>query len=696
ILDRAVFHCPGSGSLWSLLILHMEANGAPYQMIEEMKHSATRHNLIEDIGGPEEVIAFQVSWCGYLRRRALESGPDETDGDDILNAEIGIRGAIEHVGAIVAKSKEIPEQAYSKYADGKTPGITGDPHFRLERIYVKYLLQRSRVDDARIYWSKLQETLADYYEFWDRYYICEMALWDHWLEGARMDHHSVSEDMRFPRRATNVLRAALHSVSTLDEPEKMIASFENHVQQHESAKEIIAASGEAAKAREVLAQRRKQEMAVWQKGQEDWVAAQKQAWLAEQESNGPAGETGNKRKLSIAASDQPGSKRARLGADASETQDAHDAAEPAKRDREHGSVLLRYLPKDATEIDVKKFFRGCGNIKSVLLADANGETKTGLVEFDSLGDAQFAQMRSTRPFKGEEIEITFAGDLTLYITNYPRDFASEDLKKVFSEFGQVLSLRLPNLAKNAFRRFAYITMDSADAANAAIEKLHQKPLTDAKGKEYQMQVHISDPNVKKDREGAMYEGREIVVKNLPFKASEGDVRAFILDVMKEERVRIPQGRSKGVGFVVFRDANIARLSVSILDGRSFMGRPMTVELATSEGRKLKVTATERFNRGSSTGPSDPRNGAAPSPGSVQSAEPPESRPFARSITISNLPPTTPQAVVQAIAEKYGELRRISLRSEKGTALVEYAQEASTGKAQMALDATEVDGNTVRV
>jgi RNA recognition motif-containing protein len=82
-------------------------------------------------------------------------------------------------------------------------------------------------------------------------------------------------------------------------------------------------------------------------------------------------------------------------------------------------------------------------------------------------------------------------------------------------------------------------------------------------KEYRLQARISDPTKKEDRHGPMAEGREVIVKNLDWSASEADLEKLFTPFGALEKARIPRamnGKSKGVGFVVFED-KVSELSV---------------------------------------------------------------------------------------------------------------------------------------
>jgi squamous cell carcinoma antigen recognized by T-cells 3 len=117
------------------------------------------------------------------------------------------------------------------------------------------------------------------------------------------------------------------------------------------------------------------------------------------------------------------------------------------------------------------------------------------------------------------------------------------------QFGDILDVRFPSLQGNTNRRFCYVQyIRPADALKAA--ELNGKVLDGT----YHLQVKISNPLKREDRQGAMYEGREVYVKNVDWSASEDDVKELFSQCGSVEKVRIPRnlaGKSKGVAFVVF-------------------------------------------------------------------------------------------------------------------------------------------------
>lgn len=65
---------------------------------------------------------------------------------------------------------------------------------------------------------------------------------------------------------------------------------------------------------------------------------------------------------------------------------------------------------------------------------------------------------------------------------------------------------------------------------------------------------ISNPGKRQDRTGALYEGREVYVRNLDHAVTERDLKALFCKYGEVEKIRIPTnmlGRSKGFAFIAF-------------------------------------------------------------------------------------------------------------------------------------------------
>ena len=334
LLERAIRHCPWSGTLWAQYILAAESGNLEFSAIGEIKHRATKTGLL-DAGGMEEVLKVHSAWCGFLRRRAFLDGSTDEDADV---AEVGIRSAIEDMDQLGRK----------KY--GKE--YKGDPQFRLERIYIKYLSQVRNFNGARDTWKGLAPRNGHGYEFWLRYYNWEMIIW------AKLMNDPSAMANPIPSEATKVLSQASRRPD-LDWPEKIVEAYLRHCEEHESSVEFQSALAQTRKVLKAVEKRRVKEVA------EASVAAQAQA---EQQAQVESGShvNGKRKRDSIDDIDDAVTvkksrpENAERSTPQSETQ-TDQATSSIKRDRENATVVVRNIPVETKETRVRQFFRDVSN-----------------------------------------------------------------------------------------------------------------------------------------------------------------------------------------------------------------------------------------------------------------------------------------------------------------------------------------------
>lgn len=419
LVHRASRHCPWSGNLWSKHLLAFEMADRDFTELEDIKHRATSAGLLEEIGGMDELIKVYTAWCGFLRRRAFgpKSGEDERDV-----AEMGIRSVIENV-------RDIGVRKYGK-------SFKGDPLFRAERMYIKFLSQSAREDEARDTWNKLVVTHGDMADFWEKYYLWEMTQWP---------KNSIDYS-KPPEHATKALRQAVYR-QNLDYPEKIIDLYQYHCSQHESVQQLRQAHTETRQALKAVARRREEEAA-----QAAQNAAQQQA-VQQPPPQAPVASVeqstgGEKRKRDDQPNGELPAKRARSD-EANGEQQQHlygDASSSAtsqvKRDRENCTVIVRQLPYDVTEARVRRFFRDCGDILGLQITqEPANETATATIEFTEKQDVLAAQTKSMKPFEGQSIEIQSGSATTLWVTNYPPEADEGYIRQLFKDVSAAPSTR---------------------------------------------------------------------------------------------------------------------------------------------------------------------------------------------------------------------------------------------------------------
>jgi len=406
VLERATRHCPWSGDLWSHRILAMENEGESFKAIEEVKHRATANGML-DAGGMEELIKVSLAWCGCLRRRAFEPGAAD---DEIDIAEMGLRSSIEHV-------RKIGERKYGNE-------YKGDPQYRLERIHIKFLTQRGETETAREIWKSLIPAHANSHDFWYRYYIWEMVCWSKF---AMRSGNEPEHQLQVPSDATTVLSQALQHHATMDWPEQLTEMYLNHCEQHESVQKLRSAVIETRRISGLITKRREKE------------SAARSAYYEQQVQDGGSSHaqietvSGGKRKRDEdeATTDQL-AKRAKPEEQHAET--GSSTTQQPKRDREHTVVIAKNIPLDATELNVRGFFRECGTIVSLKLRQ-DGNTQVASVEFETHEDALTAQSRTLKKLKGQEIEVDFGVGTTLWVTNYPPSADEQYIRNLFKDVG---------------------------------------------------------------------------------------------------------------------------------------------------------------------------------------------------------------------------------------------------------------------
>jgi RNA recognition motif-containing protein len=197
---------------------------------------------------------------------------------------------------------------------------------------------------------------------------------------------------------------------------------------------------------------------------------------------------------------------------------------------------------------------------------------------------------------------------------------------------------------------------------------------------------ISDPTRKQDRNGPIYEGREIHVSNVDWKANEQDLQELFERFGTVELVRIPRkvdGGSKGFGYVVFSSKEEANAALALHE-QEFRSRPLQVRLSAPQGAK-RTAATVVSRIGKSQSPAPEINGASPS----GDLEEPTGERRDRTLGLMNVPDTVNDARIRALVEPYGKLVKIVLRPDHQGAIVEFADVNHAGKAALELEGQEI-------
>ncbi|KAL8775059.1 MAG: hypothetical protein Q9209_000538 [Squamulea sp. 1 TL-2023] len=683
VLDRSTRHCPGSGFLWSQYLLTAERQGIAFPEIGQIKHKATSTGLLE-AGGLEEVLQVYVAWCSILRRRAFQ---DESTDEEVDVAEVGIRSAIEDM-------QRLGESKYGKE-------YQGDPNYRLERIYIKYLTQGRNFDTAKKSWKGLIPKQGDKHEFWLRYYLWEMSVWGKISYSETAANTSSSPR---PSEATKVLRMALKRPN-LDWPERLIQVLQYHCEDHEDATELQSASLQIWETKKLVQKRREKEaIEAYQAAQAAQVQTMQhlQSLNPETSTDSAVSFTTNKRKRETETSEtqeETASKKTR-GNEVTVTEGVPSSVQSnLKRDRENATIFVKNLPRATTDNRIRQYFRDCGSMNSLRLAvDESSETATATIEFQSRDDADTALTKDKKNFDGRDIEVQLGSGSTVFTTNFPPEADEHWIREKFGQSGEIIDVRFPSLKYNTHRRFCYVQFSTADEAQKGTQ-LDGLVV----GAKLKLVAKMSDPSQRHDRVGALEEGREIHVVNLHWDITERELVSAFSRYGKIEKTRIPtnvSGKSKGFAFVVFKSAKEANAALE-MNQTKLMGRTLTVEIATKAPTKRQATTILRSSNSPSPGVQttngDPSAAESLGASVNHGVKPTSAEIKARTVVLLNVPDTVNDARIRTLAEQYGPLVKIVLRPDHQGAVLEYKDVTDAGKAALGLDGDKsLSGRKIRV
>lgn len=670
LLSRATKHCPWSGRLWTQYLLASDRQAQPYEDTEAIKHKATSTGILE-AAGIEEVLKVHATWCSYLRRRAFRPDRDE---DDVDIAEIGIRASMESLSSLGVK-----------LGIGDNP----DPSFRLQRIYINFLSESGRWDNARREFDNAVRDYGTSWRFWLRFYHWEMMRWRQFTSKDTDDEPLTGTS--WPHLATAVLKLALEQDS-LDYPEPVIETLVNHCEDYEDAEELHTCMLKVRRLEKVLTARRQIELV-----QSAEAAAVQQRQVAETTNDETDTMYSSKRKREVTDTEEilhDNFKRSKTE-EASINAVEKTSLENSKRDREHATILVENLPEHVSEAKVRQYFSACGTVKTLKLLE-NGTS--AIIELEDDQAAQYALSRDGQQFDDAIISVLLDTGSTVFLSNYSPTTDEKAIREMLSEYGEIISVRFPSLQGNKRRRFCYVQYKLPAEAQNAVNYLDGRDINGL-----HLTCKISNPAVKKPRqEISVNDGRTVFVGRLNFKAKEEEVKAAFAGYGSIELVRMPlhesmKNRNKGIAFVTFASPDEAQAALD-MDGKKIKDREIKVEIAKDEqNRSVRQESVLSVTANSSTpaklNGSVDAHLASPAPDLSSSTEPRSQR----TIFLTQVPDTVNEARLRQVAAKHGSVIKCVLKTNHQGALVEYATVAQAGEAALALDGYEIDpGRQIRV
>ena len=177
----------------------------------------------------------------------------------------------------------------------------------------------------------------------------------------------------------------------------------------------------------------------------------------------------------------------------------------------------------------------------------------------------------------------------LYVKNLDPEVLEDEFREIFSSFGTVTSAVIQIGADGKSKGFGFVNFESHEAAQAAVEALHD---TDYKGRK----LFVSRAQKKAEREEELrksyeqakmehlskYQGVNLYIKNLEDDMDDEKLRAEFepfgtitsCKIMRDEK-----GTSKGFGFVCYSSPEEATKAVAEMNNKMIGTKPLYVSLA---------------------------------------------------------------------------------------------------------------------
>lgn len=278
--------------------------------------------------------------------------------------------------------------------------------------------------------------------------------------------------------------------------------------------------------------------------------------------------------------------------------------DPAFRKSGVGNIFIKNLDKSIDNKALHDTFSAFGNILSCKVAmDISGASKGyGFVHFEKDEAAKLAcdkvngmllegKKVFVGPFlrrqdRGSDSEAKFTN---VFVKNLDEGISDEELKKMFSEYGEVSSAVIMRDEEGKSKGFGFVNFERPDQAGAACDALNG---TDVNGKE----LYAGRAQKKAEREAllrqkfdelrservAKYQGMNLYVKNLHDEMDDETLRSEFAPygtITSAKVMKDQGGKSRGFGFVCYSSPEEATRAVTEMNGRMIKGKPVYVALA---------------------------------------------------------------------------------------------------------------------
>jgi len=290
----------------------------------------------------------------------------------------------------------------------------------------------------------------------------------------------------------------------------------------------------------------------------------------------------------------------------------------------------------------------------------------------------------------------------IHVNNLAWSIKEDELKNVFSEFGEIEKVKIPTRPKGGSKGFGFITFKTNEAAKNAVEKMNNVNL-----EERRIGVVFST-SVEKKKEtpvGDDEKGNRLVVRQLAWAVTDEQLEEAFAEhgnLTNHKVVKARNGKSKGFGFVVYETAEMAQAAKEAMDGKEIEDRAITVHFSNSTGRKRQAKPKDENDEASPakgrsrrnkrqnrnrTGHASDEDGESPAP---------KQRQRKRNKLYCKISNDTTEEDLRGVFTAFGALKKVDIPKNKegevkGHAYVQFETEEDAEKALDSSKTTELNG-----
>ncbi|KAJ1858261.1 Protein phosphatase PP2A regulatory subunit B [Coemansia sp. RSA 1822] len=306
--------------------------------------------------------------------------------------------------------------------------------------------------------------------------------------------------------------------------------------------------------------------------------------------------------------------------------------DPALRRSSKGNVFIKNLDPTIDNKALHDTFAAFGDILSCkVVTDQQGVSRGfGFVHYETeeaalqaiknvngmlLNDSKvFVGLHISRAEREAHMEEARANFTNVYVKDLDADVDSDELKELFSKYGEITSVYMPAHDDGTPRGFGFINFADHEAARTAVKELHE---SEFKGKK----LYVSRAQKKTEREKELrvqyeqtkmeklskYQGGNLYIKNFDETMDDDMLRQEFAPygtITSARVMRDDKGASLGFGFVCYSAPAEATTAIAEMNGRMVGKKPLYVVLAQRrDQRRQQIEATKRqWQGGAPMGP----------------------------------------------------------------------------------------------